>query len=162
MEDLGRTLSKFVSDQEVDQALKVAAQEIVEDVIRDRVEFEVKTALRECIRASSDRRKPIAEGVEEAINASMDRILSSAGELGLDALRMKEMKWRQHWEESFESGEWRRRVPGKEIIRRFDGAHVGVKWQQLRHLILAQMRNSGFVPLGMARVIHAIEAADAE
>ncbi|AQQ36330.1 AAA family ATPase [Burkholderia cenocepacia] len=158
--DLG--VSKFQSEEDVYVCLRTCAQDSLADLIRHRMASEINKRLVGSIDLSTDpRNTEIAPLLAAAIARSKDRLCKIAAEdCTVDKLSVMEANLKLEFEKALAADTWRKKFMGRSVLRRFaeqlDGA---VKYETLRNLIIASMRDAGFQPPGMHGVITKILTA---
>lgn len=93
----------------------------------------------------------VAKLIGAAAKRSFDRISAVMNDkLSDSALEAKEFAFKTQFDSDMTSGNWRKTLPGREIIKRFVADHVGIGHIPFRNLILNRMADQKVRPSGMA------------
>jgi hypothetical protein len=151
----------FETEDEVKAELTESARFIVNRLVLEELVTEANRALvsavgvgakRDSLDPATDLR-PSIEGSVTRFNESADQLLAD------DHLKERADHFRAELTDALGSDEWMSRFPGRLVLSRFVERHVpGVSYENFRNLIIDQMVDDGFQPLGMQRVIDEIEA----
>ena len=149
------------TEKSVEEKLQIAAREVVPGVLVEKVRSYGNAQMVRAINAGFDpKSSSISVALHEAVHRSFERISKAMErELALGAIESFEAKTRNEIETSFAEGTWRRKIPGREILKRFVALeNLGVSYEILRNLIVARMAEVGLKPAGMKVVVDKVVA----
>lgn len=150
----------FDSDEEVLDALRSAATDIVEKLIVRAVQREVNARLIDGIEiGASPNSTDIPTDMLPSIEGSVRRLNERAAEYSRETLEVRVTDLRSEFEKDLADEGWMIRFPGREILRRFAGESLGADYETFRNVILDKMALSERRPESMASVLAEIEAA---
>jgi predicted ATPase len=148
------------NEHEIEQSLQQCAQDTMNDLIRIEIEQFINSTLRKSFTLNVNRKS--AEIVKE-FRIAADRAISRTAnaldsELSLEELTRMETELRARLHRSLTDGTWLQEFRGRDILKRFTQHESlrGVGYEQLRNLIVNGMRQQGFQPIGMKRVLQSI------
>lgn len=151
--------SKVPTEDMIDQQLRSAARKTLPNLIRHRMSLNANKLLIECINTRTDpNTTSVAEPLFKVITSSFDRVQAlTINDLSLDKLKAMEAEIRLDLDNDLNSDEWRSKFRGRDILKRFVEDYANeVKYGVLRDLIIARMRDDGYEPIGMRRVVDEI------
>lgn len=166
LEVLNRTSldgTAFESEGEVEEALKVIAQEHIEAMVEDWVRARAHSAIREIIKLRDG-----TEGIDAAVKV--------ARKVEESAIRMSQLVENDLSPEQLEaiatqrrdtltaalndSTKWRKVFRGRDILSTFTARYgKGLSYQAMRDMIVNAMSERGHRPSGMVRILAAIDNA---
>ena len=163
LKDLSALEDVFSSEEEVESALKDAAEETVVDLLRHRLQNYANDNIIKLIKVETDRTKlNVAECLRDTVESSRLRINKFiSDELSLDNLRLLEKSEKNELEEALTSGAWRQKFRGRNVLKRFlnNNCKGKINYNTFRDLIIARMRDKGFKPAGMQSVLNKVISA---
>ena len=145
----------------VKEALRSCASRTIPALVRHEMTVLANDELRRALVVGAD---PSSDSVSNALRPSIEKTVQRITDLATDklsasALEELEVGLRESYESFLESGEWLRAFRGRDILRQFVHDFVpGVGYETFRDLILARMKEAGFRPAGMSRVLDEILA----
>ncbi len=143
----------------VNEALTRAARETLPALVRHRLQVYVGDLLVGCLSTKINPAEPrSARPLRQAAERSLERIRQAVdGELRLELLADREAGLTRGFEDDLASGDWRKTFRGRDVLSRFVRDHAkGIKYETLRNLIVARMRDASFKPPGMQKVVRQI------
>jgi putative AbiEii toxin of type IV toxin-antitoxin system len=150
------------SESEIAVALEGCARSTVKRLVLEELQAETNQELISAINigAPRDSTDP-ARDLKPSIQGSADRLSDAISRLlDDDHLASRARAFEEELEEALASGNWISRFPGRLILSRFVGEHVtGVSYEHFRNLVVDQMVDDAFEPIGMKRLVDAIDAA---
>jgi len=159
MQELFSSQCPFKTESDVNDALRAAARKASDAYIKERVKRWVDSKMFGCLQLGADSTPTrLVPSLLASIKASADRIREIVQhELGEAAVKSKQDEVLKEVEQSFSNDEWRMRIPGREILKRFAKEHGnGNGYPTLRNLTIARMRSADYQPAGMKKVIQEI------
>jgi energy-coupling factor transporter ATP-binding protein EcfA2 len=142
--------------------LLTCARETLASLVRHELETDANTKLVSMIKTATPRNQAeVAPGLHDALLSSRARIDSVLKEdLALDKLAKTEAVLRNRFAQDLKTDAWLSSFRGRDILKRFIDHHVkAVSYEVFRDLILARMRDVGWQPPGMRKVLESISAA---
>lgn len=156
------TACRLCTEAEVLSELQSAAGEAIGSMVKVELERLANHRLVTKIKIGCDPNKqPISASLKESISGSKERFESEAESLlSSNWLEEQEHEIRSRFEQSIASGRWKSELPGRDILTRFVG-RLGndIKYDVLRNLVIASMRNAQFQPRGMKEILDAVLAS---
>ncbi len=151
-------ISKFSSEGDLVNELRNCARETLPELIRHRLRVIVNKEVISAISLSSDPKSPkISEDMFSALSRSSERISELIkSKLSIDRIREEEDRLRAEYENDLNDGKWKKKFRGRDILRIFVSRIGKVNYEVFRDLIVATMRDSGYQPAGMKRLVEAI------
>ncbi len=154
----------FENEQEVDDALKVIAEEHTEAMVEDWVRARAHSAIRDVIKLRvgakgiEDPAAKVARNVDESasrISRLVETDLSPEQLESIAAERRKALTAALG-----DSGEWKKVFRGRDILSTFTARYgKGLSYQAMRDMIVNAMSEQGRRPPGMVRILAAIDNA---
>lgn len=160
-----RVLQELIPDgalttiETVEGALLEAAKSSFNRLVSHRMRLVANTALVESLDLGFDPSSSNpADLLTEAIDRSRRRLDEKVSEeLNASTLNAMSERFVAEYQSALEDGSWKRTFPGRAILSGFAGSRqVGVRYEHLRDLIIARMRDDSFEPPGMKTVVDAI------
>jgi predicted ATP-dependent endonuclease of OLD family len=151
----------FGSQEAVMEALKAVAGEIVGALTVQKVQGEINEELIASIKIGASPDAPdIAREIQPSIASSLARIESKHGDYTLEKLEERVTSAIAEMEAFLADGEWVRRFPGRDVLKRFVASHLpGVSYEPFRNLVMDNMALSEERPEDMRAVLEMILAA---
>lgn len=151
-------LGKVLTEEESWDELRQCAQDTLPQLIRHELAEFANNVIVQSIDLGTDPKSTDLSGVlSQALTRSLDRVSAiSKSELSEPALRQREDKLRAQYVESIADGTWVSKVRGRDVLKRFVGKHTSVSYEVFRNLILSQMKDQGYRPIGMETVVKKI------
>jgi hypothetical protein len=156
--------SEGLTEETVLAALSECARATIPTLVSHRLRTLANRDLVQSVNLSFDpTRRDVADALSEAVSRSRARIEEAVEQrLSRAVLREYEVAFTAEAEEQIESGLWRLRFRGRDVLKRFVGIHVpGISYEVFRNIVIAQMRDASYEPPGMARIVDAILKAPA-
>jgi hypothetical protein len=102
----------------------------------------------------------VAGDLHAAARRSVERINAAlSNKIDKESLEQQEQFFRNEIEESFRDGSWSKKLPGRDILRRFVHAeNLSVGYEVYRNLVTSKMAEDGYKPQGMKAIIDRIVA----
>lgn len=149
----------FSSDDDVLNALRDCARELVDSLVLERLQAEVNNELISAISIGGppDTTAP-ARDLLPSIEGSVRRVSTAASGLTLDNLSQKADVHRAVLKRALESAEWLQEFPGRPVLRRFVGNYLSGKIDSLMfsNLVLDKMVERSVKPKSMKIVLDEI------
>ncbi|MYN42769.1 AAA family ATPase [Duganella sp. FT109W] len=144
-------------------ALKMseAARKVVPTMLVNKMRSHANSAIVRSIKLGFDPSTlTIGAALHSAASKSSENIVKLITDgLSEEKLVAKELEFRSEFEQSFSDGSWKKKLPGREILKQFiDGESGIVGYEIFRNLIAARMAQTGHKPLGMKAVFDKIIA----
>lgn len=151
LEDVG------LSEEMIESELLSCAQQIVGHLVRDRLQTQINAEFIRCVHINTDpNAASLAPGFINSVQHSMQRIKEAAdARLTLTNVSELENNIRTELQAALTDGSWKSVFRGRDVLQRFAGKR-GVKYEILRNLIIARMRDDGYQPSGMKNIVDAI------
>ena len=145
----------FETDNDVVDALKSCAGELVDGLVLELLQKEVNDTIVAMIRVKGDPdTKNYAAAILPSVTASFERVANAADGFSLEKLRELGYSHELRFRESLQTDAWTKDFPGRKILKQFVGKYVkGVSYEPFVNLILDKLTEDGFEPAGMKRVI---------
>lgn len=162
----GRVPPEINNPEKVKVALREAAIEVSGQLVTHQVQVHVTKVLSSLtsVRLNPKSQKPGEEiaGLIAEKKAKLEDALNDT--LGKTILVEFENNAREQIESSFASDAWRRKIPGREVLKRFVSKHVhvsgkGVSYEVFRNLIRSKMAAANYRPEGMTITLKKIESS---
>lgn len=157
--DLNRAVGDVETVPLVSSALKSCARETVPSLVIHQLQGAVNKALLPClaIRVDPDA-VDAAAAMADAVRRSEQRVSAeAAGKLTAGALGRMADDVRAQANEWLGTDQWRSRLRGRDVLRRFVGRYGGgVAYEVFRDLVIARMRDLEYQPIGMGQVLNKI------
>lgn len=149
-----------LTEEKILQELKSCADETVDELVRIQMDQHVNRELVNCISTGFSPQEPVSKGFRDAAQRSLDKMQKLMKEhLQLDQLQEMESEIRSRLSQSLGDNHWISEFKGRDVLKRFVGKHhdsLGVSYDKFRNLIINRMRDAGYRPEGMSKVIIAI------
>lgn len=160
LEELTATSDGLSKEQQVEEALRDCAAETIPSLVSHKLRSIVNRTLVGCIDLNFHPDRPdigvaLAEAVERSLRRADKKLFE---ELRAADLSAKEEELRNEARDWLTTPAWRKRLRGREILRRFVGRHAPISYEPFRDLIIARMRDAEFQPPGMKKVVEDILA----
>jgi hypothetical protein len=152
----------FENDATVMEALKQSAADIVNSLIVEELQAEIRAELLTAIKVgAAPDTTDVATEILPSIESSLARVAATGADYTLSRLQERVDAARSEMEAYLESGEWAKRYPGRRILRRFVGEHLptGVGYEPFRNVVMEKMALSERRPENMEEVLNEILAA---
>lgn len=146
----------FGSDAKVQDELRNCAAKTLPSLIRHELQIEADRALVRAITPRPDHKVEPAAGLHAAILAAFSRVSSlMEADLSLETVQARALTLKAKLEADLGSETWIKTFRGRDILKMFVSDQLGgtVKYEAFRNLIVARMRDDGFQPEGMKRVV---------
>ncbi|USX29173.1 AAA family ATPase [Oxalobacteraceae bacterium OTU3CINTB1] len=143
----------------IETKLSEAARKVVPGMLVNKMRSYVNSAIVRSIRLGFDPNTlTIGTDLHNAASSSASNISRlMAGVLSEDELHSRELEFRTTFEQSFADGSWKKKLPGRDILKQFISGEGGIVGYELfRNLIVGQMTQQGIKPLGMKNVFEKI------
>jgi AAA domain, putative AbiEii toxin, Type IV TA system/Protein of unknown function (DUF4435) len=147
------------SEQEVHNQLQEAAHSAISRLVSHRMRCLANDAIVRSLDLGFDPGAPETERLlQEAIERSKKKIDAVlANELSPATLKNKNAELTREYNTALQDGTWRKEFPGRIILSTFCGkANRQVRYEHLRDLTIARMRDDGFEPPGMKVIVEQI------
>ncbi|ORA40875.1 hypothetical protein BST20_01635 [Mycobacterium branderi] len=154
---------RFVTDDEVLDALREAAQEVLPELVTVELRKRVNNQIVRSINLGGD---PLAADAAAAlidsVTATFDRLTELQQSVDLAYLEAEAAAINDRLTEAMTNGEWLKEFPGRSILQRFVHKELAGKatYEGFRNLVVDQMVDDGYEPAGMRQVIDVIIASD--
>ncbi|MCW2963252.1 MAG: hypothetical protein JWO17_504 [Actinomycetia bacterium] len=151
----------FSSDDEVMVALKTQAAELLDRLTLERIQAEVNEQIVTAINVKgSPDTNGVAQSLLPSITASAGRIAAVVAASTEEALTQRAAEVRSELATALDTDEWTRAFPGRLILKRFVGAHLGgVAYEPFRNVVLDKLAMSEHRPESMKSILDQILAA---
>jgi hypothetical protein len=159
LDDVAMNRTDLRDEHEIETALRECAAETIPELVAHELRRKCNEALVRCIDLGFDpNRQDTSDAVHEAVLRSQRRVAIACTErLTSDALTEWAQQATAEATTSLRTDDWRTRLRGRQILRRFVGrTRTGLSYETFRDLLLARMSDSDYQPLGMAKIIHTI------
>lgn len=148
--------------EDIEASLNACAVATLDEHVSRRLHTEIDRLLRPTTALAFDHReKNVVDAANAALVLRFERLSALMTEqLAPEGIRAMLSRIRAEAERQLSDGTWRARFRGRDILRRYAGRlKRQVKYELLRDLILARMRDAGHKPPGMQRVVERILSA---
>jgi predicted ATPase len=159
--------SPLKTDEKVLAALEKCAAEIIDAQVVERIRKEVNREIVGSISVGCSPRlrkgTTIGANMRKSIDGSVERVNERDQLLSADALDKRVTKVRKELEKAIDTGAWKKKFPGREVLKAFVSKHVsGASYETFRNLILDKMTlDETRRPTGMRAVLGQIEHVEA-
>lgn len=151
-----------ITDHQINQMLMDCAKDVVKDVVRITMQHRIGVELRQALALRVGSEEDLTTGFSRAIAESSERVSQlSAKFLSSDRILAMEQEERKKLETALDDGTWIELFPGREILRRFvhRSEAIKVRYEIFHPRIVHEMRQAGFEPVGMQKILQSILAA---
>ena len=149
----------FSSDDDVLDALRNCARELVDSLVLERLQADINNVLISAISIGGppDTTSP-ARDLLPSIEGSVKRVAAVGNGLTLDDLSQKAEVHRSDLQDALESAEWLKEFPGRRVLRRFADKHLSGKIDSLMfsNLVLDKMVERSVKPESMKVILDQI------
>jgi predicted ATPase len=151
-------IKTFTDEAQVYDELRKSAKSNVLQLVRHALS---KTANDKLVRSINTAIEPKSRDLPKSLRGAIERSTArihdaESGDLSLQSITTMATELTTQLEQDLGTDAWRSSFMGREILKDFFGRHTQVGYSNIRHLIIARMRDAGFVPAGMATVIERI------
>jgi hypothetical protein len=148
----------FASDEEVVEALRACAAELVDTLAQERLIQEIDRAFIESIHIGGPSLPEGSGDLMDSIGGSVERVSRLGETLSRDELNSRAMAHRKKLEEALEDGTWKRDFPGRLILRRFSNNYLAgrIEASMFSNAVLDKMVELQVQPPSMKRVLEDI------
>lgn len=150
---------KYASTDELLAELKLCAQQMVSSLATDRLRRELNDRLVNALKIKVDAgRKSPAIDLYTSITSSMERISTIQEDLTAEKVETLYSEQEAVLNLSIQNGSWIQDFPGRRILTEFAQMRLKGKitYDGLRNLTIARMKEDGYRPPGMKKVIDGI------
>lgn len=150
------------SEEKVKEALKMCARDTLNGLLRHEVEQYANESVISTIHTASNRtQSEVTPSLRTALERSFERMRNVLdNDLSEEKLNRLEQRTKSRLNANLKTGEWIENFRGRDILKHFVTKHIqGVSYDVFRNLIVSRMRDQGFKPEGMNRVIEQILAS---
>ncbi|NPD69786.1 AAA family ATPase (plasmid) [Lichenicola cladoniae] len=153
-------LQKEYDAKTVGDRLVLAAQNVVPSMLVQKMKAYANSKLVDCIKLGFDPATlTIGNDLSEASNRSADKMRQVVlSDLSKERLNEVEQTFRSDIQQSFATGSWRKKLPGREILKQFVQLENLQGYELVRNLIVSRMTEKGVKPAGMKVIIDQIVA----
>lgn len=158
---LGRP--KFDSDDQVVEALRNAAKEVLPRLVVDALRKIVNDRIVSSVHLGGDpSKRNAADALIASVSATFDRLNNARDTIDYAFLEQQAAAIKDGFIASLDNGTWVKELPGRSILQRFAARELsGVgSYEGFRNVIVDQMVDASYEPPGMRRVIDVITATD--
>jgi predicted ATPase len=155
------SLGSSTSTEALWDDLRECARETLPQLIRHELAEFANNELVRCINLGTDPKgSDLAGLLHESIERSLAKIDSvKRSKINRDNLFAEEKRIREKYEESLADGTWISEFRGRDVLKRFVGKYASiVSYEVFRNLILSNMRDDGYRPDGMTKIVERILA----
>lgn len=154
--DLNISHNDLSSLGKIDQRLKEIAESQMGSLITHQIQSDIYSKLLPSLNPN-----PRAEDISTELHRSISQSIAQVNrlideELDLDAIREQVTKRREVLISSLATEDWRKHFRGRDILRKFAGEYVGMRYEHFRNLIISRMMSAGYQPPGMKAVLDLI------
>ncbi|TAX53929.1 DUF2813 domain-containing protein [Rhizobium leguminosarum] len=158
---LDLNIKTFDSETQIYDELRKSAKSNVRQLVRHALS---KAANDKLVRAINTAIEPKSVDLPKSLRAAIERSTgrvneADAGDLSLEAISRMAAELTVQLEQDLGTDSWRSSFMGREILKDFFGRHTQIGYNNIRHLIIARMRDAGFKPAGMMTIIESIIVA---
>ncbi|MBC7877445.1 MAG: AAA family ATPase [Anaerolineales bacterium] len=157
--DVRATKTNLRNLKDVEIALHACAEETVNGLIERQIRYFINGRLLKALDLGID---PNSKNISEAFQDAIERSKQKFIEISTDFIKSKsvevfEQKIRDEVKESLASDKWKAELRGRDILKRFVSQHGnGMRYEQMRDLIVARMKDDQFEPTGMKKILEKI------
>lgn len=152
-------MGAVLTEEEIWDELRQCAQDTLPQIIRHELAEFANSALVQSIDVGTDpKAADLAAVLFQSVSRSIEKLNATIGvKLSEKNLKEREAELSAKYIESIADGTWVSRVRGRDVLKRFVGKNASsVSYEVFRNLILSQMRDQNYRPIGMATVIERI------
>ncbi|RZK37237.1 MAG: hypothetical protein EOO61_09275 [Hymenobacter sp.] len=148
----------FETESDVDQAVKLAARSVIPNVIRARITSFVGDSIVRSVNLRIDPNSADTAGlISEAASRSLEKIkVIFEGSLAPASIEQEVIRLRRDFDTDLLNGDWRKTLPGRDILTKFAADNVKIGFTFFRNLVLNAMADEGIRPEGMEGPINQI------
>jgi predicted ATPase len=142
--------------------LRTLAKETLPQLVRHELSEFANAQLVQAIDVKTDPRlEDQAPALVDSIDRSLKRLIAlQTSTLTKEAIGGKEKEIRERYVESIADGSWVNVFRGRDVLKRFVGKNANsVSYEVFRNLVLAQMKDDAYRPVGMKDILDKIIAA---
>jgi hypothetical protein len=153
----------FASEDEVTEALRQAAAQIVGTRVIEQLSREVNDAFIGAIRVGAGPDGEAESTLRPSIEASIERFKQEADALMAASLDERVAQIRESLQDALSDGSWREEFPGRLILRRFVGTWLGsagISYEAFRNVIIDRMAEARHEPTAMKTVLDQVLTAN--
>lgn len=153
------SLANQWDEEKIYTMLTTAARKVVPGMLIHRMTSHVNSAI---VRAISLGFSPDTLTIGAELHKAAERSSNKIGQLmestlSSTALIEKEQELRREYEQSFADGTWKKKLPGRDILKQFVNLiDSKVGYEIFRNLLVSNMAAAGYKPEGMKAVINRI------
>jgi hypothetical protein len=149
---------QFATNDEVTEALKASAEQILGALVLDRVRAELNREIVESIDLGGHPAgQDVMKDLMPALQGTMGRLTNLGVEFSQEKITGRIALHREEFEAALISGDWLSQFPGRSILKRFGALHLpGQNYETLRNAIVDKLATAGQQPPGMADVLRQI------
>lgn len=157
------TQDRFSSDQDVVSALRSAATVVLPSLVVEGLQKAVNDKIVSTVNigANPNSASP-ADALLPSIDATFSRLEDVRAVTDISSLRTQANAIKDDFIRSLEDGSWLKEFPGRPILKRFAESQLSGKanYEAFRNVIVDQMVDANYEPLGMRQIIDLILSAD--
>lgn len=151
-------IKTFTDEAEVYDDLRKSAKNNVRQLVRHALS---KAANDKLVRSINTAIEPKSHDLPKSLRVAIERSTkrindADSGDLSLEAISLMAKELTTQLEQDLGTDAWRSSFMGREILKDFFGRHTQIGYNNIRHLLIARMRDAGFRPTGMATIIQRI------
>ena len=154
--DLNISHNDLSSLAKIDQRLKEIAESQIGSLVTHKVQYQIYSKLLPKLNPN-----PMAEDISAELHRSISQSMKQVNvlidtELDTDAIHEQVTREREFLVTSLTTEDWRKHFRGRDILRKFVGKYVGMRYEHFRNLIISRMMTAGYQPQGMKAVLDRI------
>lgn len=156
LDDLGASRFSLKNSTDVERALLLCAEKTINSLVERKIRHYVNDRLVKTLNFGIDpQSKDLSLAFQETVERSKQKFFEVAAEItGTETVKKLELETRDILRESLASNKWKTELRGRDILKQFVNEYGdGIRYEQMRDLILARMRDAQFEPEGMKTVL---------
>ena len=151
--DLNISHSDLSSLVKIDQRLKDIAESQIGTLVTHKVQSDIYSKLLPNLNPNP-KAEDISTELHRSISQSMKQVKELIDvELDLNTIRKQVAREREFLIDSLATEDWRKHFRGRDILRKFTGEYVGMRYEHFRNLVISRMMSAGYQPPGMKAVL---------
>ena len=154
--DLNISHNDLSSLVKIDQRLKEIAESQIGALVTHKVQSDIYSKLLPSLKPN-----PTAEDISAELHRSISQSMKQVNdrievELDRNTIQEQVTRERNFLIDSLATEDWRKHFRGRDILRKFAGEYVGMRYEHFRNLIISRMMSAGYQPPGMKAVLDQI------
>ncbi|OYQ65833.1 hypothetical protein B9G53_06140 [Pseudanabaena sp. SR411] len=153
---------EYLSEIEIENNLRECAKETIENILKIQMESWINSLFQKSIDLGFNPKLELIQGFSQATQRSLNKIDTTVkNQLTMEKLTQKNEEIRNELNTAIQNNTWKTEFRGRNILKQFAskifvGKSKGVNYEIFRNLIINQMRETGYQPPEMKKIIETI------